>query len=430
MLEFNMPVHESWNIVHIAMQVPESHQIYVCPENCMRGVVMTAYEMGAADRFSCVTVSERDLIVDNLETITIEGAAQAIEEMETWPKIIFLFTVCSHRFLSCDFNYVFRRLRERFPEIVFAHGYMDCIAQKEGPMPDEKLRREMYAFVPKSEKDECIVNLLGSEVTGTYQNNDLVQLLTDPGMKVRQLSDISTFDGYMKLGNASLNLCQFKAGDPGVRSFSEKLGIPYLLVLPFFDQTKIREQIEETASITEVKELLISTRSYLNDLNHNWQNARQKFKDFNEMNGRIPVVIDHLAVNCPYSLAEFLTDTGFEVRAVVADGPADYETDIYERLMQKCPSLISVSPTDPRLREQTYRNELRGSAEKILAIGPKAAWVYDTPFFVNQIENDGAYGIAGLNSLLAKMQEAVQSPKDLEHTIVRKALGLKSCIIQ
>ena len=51
-LEFNAPVHGTWNIVHIGMLVPECHQIYVCSDNCMRGVVLTAAEMDAADRFS------------------------------------------------------------------------------------------------------------------------------------------------------------------------------------------------------------------------------------------------------------------------------------------------------------------------------------------------------------------------------------------
>ena len=53
-LEFNSPAHGNWNIVHTGMLVPEAHQIYVCADNCMRGVVLTAAEMNAADRFSFV----------------------------------------------------------------------------------------------------------------------------------------------------------------------------------------------------------------------------------------------------------------------------------------------------------------------------------------------------------------------------------------
>ena len=70
-LEFNAPVHGTWNIVHIGLMVPECHQIYVCADNCMRGVVLTAAEMGAGYRFSSVLIEENDLYDQNLETITI-----------------------------------------------------------------------------------------------------------------------------------------------------------------------------------------------------------------------------------------------------------------------------------------------------------------------------------------------------------------------
>ena len=59
-LEFNSPAHGNWNIVHTGMLLPESIQIYVCADNCMRGVVLTAAEMNAADRFSFVIVEEED----------------------------------------------------------------------------------------------------------------------------------------------------------------------------------------------------------------------------------------------------------------------------------------------------------------------------------------------------------------------------------
>ena len=70
-LEYNSPVHGNWNIVHTGMLVPEAIQIYVCADNCMRGVVLTAAEMNAADRFSFVIVEEQHVLNGNLEDITI-----------------------------------------------------------------------------------------------------------------------------------------------------------------------------------------------------------------------------------------------------------------------------------------------------------------------------------------------------------------------
>ena len=424
MLEFNMPVHEGWNIVHIAMQVPQVHQIYVCPENCLRGVVMTAYEMGAAGRFSCVSVSERDLIVDNLETVTIDGASDVVEEMHAggeFPPVIFLFTVCSHRILSCDFDYVFKTLREKYPDIIWVHAYMDCIAQKEGLYPDMKLRKAMYEFIPRTHSDEKIVNLLGSEVIATKENNDIVAYYESQGIKVRQLSDIHTFDEYMQLGNACMNICMYKSGDYGVEAFSERLGIPYHLMLPFFEDLDLPE-IEKSKNITEKNNGGLPTFS----------EVKEKYREFQKQIENTPVVIDSMAIVCPYSLAEFMLDQGFNVTYVISDGAPAYEKEIAERLDKTHPELQTILPADPRLREENYRENLIGDfskdgSEKILAIGPMAAWVFNTPYFVNQIENDGAYGKLGMLSLLEKMKDAIANPKPIEKTVLQKGIGSSRC---
>ena len=106
-LEFNSPVHGNWNIVHTGMQLPESRQIYVCADNCMRGVVLTAAEMNAADRFSFVIVEEENLLNGNLEDVTIEGVTDVIKKLPEYPKAVLLFTVCLHHFLDCIWLSIF-----------------------------------------------------------------------------------------------------------------------------------------------------------------------------------------------------------------------------------------------------------------------------------------------------------------------------------
>lgn len=81
-LEFNSPAHGCWNIVHTGMLIPEAHQIYVCADNCMRGVVLTAAEMHAEDRFSFVIVEEQNLLSGNLEDVTIEGTADILRKLK------------------------------------------------------------------------------------------------------------------------------------------------------------------------------------------------------------------------------------------------------------------------------------------------------------------------------------------------------------
>ena len=132
------PVHGNWNIVHTGMQVPESIQIYVCADNCMRGVVLTAAEMNAADRFSFVLVEEQNLLSGNLEDITIEGVTDVLNKRKDHPEAVLLFTVCLHHFVGSNLNYIYRELEHRFPDICFIRCYMDPIMQKHGLTPDQK----------------------------------------------------------------------------------------------------------------------------------------------------------------------------------------------------------------------------------------------------------------------------------------------------
>lgn len=85
-LEFNSPCTCNWNIVHTGMLMPEAIQIYVCADNCMRGVVLTAAEMNAADRFSFVIIEEENLLNGNLEDVTIEGVTDVLNKTEEKSK--------------------------------------------------------------------------------------------------------------------------------------------------------------------------------------------------------------------------------------------------------------------------------------------------------------------------------------------------------
>ncbi len=81
----------------------------------MRGVVLTAAEMNAADSFSFVIVEEQDLLNGNLEDVTIEGVTDVLKKREDHPKAVLLFTVCLHHFLGSDLELYLQRTGATFP---------------------------------------------------------------------------------------------------------------------------------------------------------------------------------------------------------------------------------------------------------------------------------------------------------------------------
>ena len=249
-LEFNSPAHGNWNIVHTGMLVPEAHQIYVCADNCMRGVVLTAAEMNAADRFSFVIVEEKDLLGGNLEDVTIEGVTDVLNRLDKKPKAVLLFTVCLHHFLGSDLDRIYGELEKRFPEIFFMRCFMDPIMQKTGPTPDQKLRLAMYDAVPEREADPRCVTVLGSDFA-LDEGADICRLLKKNGICLRETPACETWEDYQKLGEGSLILNGYPAGKFGTEKQARRLGRPFLYLPGSFDYEEIQEQEEKLLGMLE-----------------------------------------------------------------------------------------------------------------------------------------------------------------------------------
>lgn len=190
-LEFNSPAHGNWNIVHTGMLMPEAIQIYVCADNCMRGVVLTAAEMNAAERFSFVIIEEENLLNGNLEDVTIEGVTDVLNKLEQKPKAVLLFTVCLHHFLGCDLDRVYEELEVRFPQIVFVRCFMDPIMQKHGVTPDQKLRKAMYDPLTEQKAVSGTVSLIGSDFT-LDESSDIRRILRTTGYTLKELPGCRT----------------------------------------------------------------------------------------------------------------------------------------------------------------------------------------------------------------------------------------------
>ena len=210
-LEFNPPVHENWNIVHIGMQIPEAHQIYICGFNCMRGVVLTAAEMGVQDRFSSVILYEDDVIDGTLWEATRDGIADVLRKLPKLPPCVIVFPVCTHHFAGVDMDSIYSSLEAEFPSVDFIRAFMDPIMQKHGLPPDQRLRKVMYDPLPICEPSPKTVTLLGAEFA-LEPDSDLRRLLAQNGYTLTELQDCKTYEDYLALSKGETFLCVHQIG--------------------------------------------------------------------------------------------------------------------------------------------------------------------------------------------------------------------------
>ena len=443
-LEFNPPVHGTWNIVHIGMLVPQSHQIYVCSENCMRGVVMTAAEMGLQDRFSCVTLEEKDLYSGNLEEITLEGVTDVLHKLarrrapEDMPKAVLIFPVCLHHFMGCDLKYVYGELEERFPSIRFVRCWMDPIMRASGPSPDQKLRRAMMDLTEPGEGGAPL-SFLG-DLLPLDQESEPARLIRaaesqkdgqvfDAGPKqgVRparayQIQDCHTLEEYMALGSAERVACRTSTALPALRAAARRLR-KEPLYLPFlFGYEGIRSQIRELSEALHVSpaEAGIDPEAEEAACEEALRRARQTL-------GSVPIAIDNVAVEHPLGLCRLLAEHGFNVREVYLDAFNPEEREDYEWLTVHTPELLICGTI--QVEGRVLHGEGRGSGRgQYLAIGPKAAWYNETPHFVNMVYDGGLWGYSGIRTLCARIEDAFLTEKDTRELVPRKGLGC-ACIL-
>lgn len=431
-LEFNSPAHGNWNIVHTGMLMPEAIQIYVCADNCMRGVVLTAAEMNAADRFSFVTVEEENLLNGNLEDVTIEGVTDVLNKLEKKPKAVLLFTVCLHHFLGCDLDRVYEELGTRFPEIVFVRCFMDPIMQKHGLTPDQKLRKAMYDPLITKEPDPLTVTLVGSDFV-LDESSDIKRLLKSTGHTLRELPACKTWAEYQQLGSAEIFVSCYPPAKYGAAMLTERLNRTHLYLPGCFDYEEIKEEIRnlikelqagwsrEDTSNTKCAD--ITSEEIEAFCQREITLCEDSINHAKSIIGGTPVVLDYLYHPRPLGLAKLLLEHGFHVTTVYLDSISPEEKSAFDWLKLHHPDLELRATIQTKMRVLP-----RGTEGKVLAIGQKAAWFSGSRNFVNMVQGGGLWGFDGIRGTMELMTEAFLEEKDPEDLIVRKGWGCESCI--
>ena len=411
-LEFNPPAHGTWNIVHIGMLVPQAHQIYVCAVNCMRGVVLTAAEMGARERFSCVVLKEEDILRGTVEEVTLRGISDALKKLPALPPCVIVFPVCTHHFLGVDMARVYRALENEFPTVDFVRAFMDPIFRKRLP-PDQRLRKVMYDPLPACEPDGRTVCLMGSDYA-LEQDSDLRVLLASGGYTLADIQSCGDYAAYKALARAGTIVSVHPGGRYGAEKTAQRLGRRHLYLPMSFAYDEIAAQERTLCQALDIPEPSFSDEIGKCDA---------ALSEALSVIGAAPIAVDVSAHPRPLGLARLLIEHGFRVTEVYADAVGDGEDAAFSWLLGNAPELL-ISPTvsaDMRVRP-------RVRTEKTLAVGQKAAWFTGTPYFVNLVQGGGLWGFSGVRRMALLMKEAFLTEKDTRDIIPRKGAGCESCI--
>ena len=406
-VEYAAPARGPWNIVHVGMLLPESHQIFVCAQGCLRGVVLTAAEMGASGRFSTIAVRENNVTDGDMEELIINGVRDVLSKLKKKPRAVLVFTSCIHHFTGCDLSYVYRKLRESFPDIDFTDCYMTPILRKTKISPDSKMRMQLYSLLRPCDVTADAVNFIGN-ITETLKDSEIVKLISSAGLEIRDICSCKSYDEYLKMSESRLNISYNPAAKQAGDELSRRLKRKHLYLPLSYDAEEIESSLNTLSNELQVPPM---------DLSEYKERAEKELKKTAELLSGTEIAIDYTATPRPLGLASLLLDNGFNVSSVYADSFTPEEKEVFFRLKEKHGELKIYATTDPKMPFSA------GNNADILAIGQKAAYFTGTRHFVNLLEGGGLYGFAGICRLMELMREAYLEEKDTKSIIQVKGWG-------
>jgi hypothetical protein len=408
-LQFNPAARGPWSIVHVGILVPESHQIFVCADGCLRGTVLSAHEGGFENRFSTVSVHENNIVDGDLEEQIIEGCSDVIKRLNYKPRAIEIFSSCLHAFSNCDEEYCNVELRKRFPDILFQDCYMTPITRNSGITPDEQMRLKMYSYLEESNDVDNSVAILGN-VFSLGENSELRRCIEKSSHLYRDITLCKTFDEYEEISKSEFFIYNLPSAEKGAKLLAKRLNKP-LYYSPI--SYRINEIKCEHIKLSKLFKVSLDTSETEIMIQSKITKLQEMLKDYS-------VAIDYTATYRVFNLAHFLVENGINVSTLYVEGVASEDIEDFNYLKENCPLIKLISPSSPGA---LFLHSSSSSNNKVLAIGQKAAYFESTDNFVNMIEGNGYQGFDGLLHLLEDMIDALITPKDTESIISVKAWG-------
>lgn len=407
-LEYATPARGGWNIVHTGMLIPEAHEIFVCAASCLRGVVLTAAEMHAEDRFSTVEIKEHNLLDGDMEDLLIEGVSDIIEKLPKRPPAVLIYTSCVHHFAGCDLDMMYRELRSRFPDIDFTDCYMNPIMRKSGMTPDQLMRSRLYMLLKEREKKKQAVAIIGNDLP-TRETSELLEILKAAGIKIHEITSCRTYEEYQEMAESSYYISYNPAAVAGGEMLSERLGGEHLYIPFSFDYEQIDAGFAKLGKILGIE---------IPDFTEKRKACEKALKETYELLGETPITIDYTYCTRPLGLAKMLLDAGFTVEKVYVDTITGEEKADFEYLQKHFPKLLLYPTIHSSMRFMAKKEMGNG-----LAIGQKAAYFENTNHFVNVVQGGGMLGYDAVLNTLKLMREAYLEEKDMRSLIQIKGLG-------
>lgn len=401
-VQYTSPAHGGWGVVRLAMLLPESYQLFVCPFACGRHGAIGAIKQKLKDRLSYLYIRESDIVSGSYENLIPEAVEQLFAVLPKRPKVLMIFVSCLDDLLGTDHRALEAVLAKAYPDTLFTFCNMNPISQEGKNPPPVSIRRKMYAVLRPGQIQERSVNLIGNPVP-VSPSSELYELLKLAGIeKVNHISDFQTFEEFQAMGRARLNLVTAAFGLKAAEDLKRNLGIDYLYLPVSYDLEEIKRQYGE------LFQKLGSDRKP--EFGGYQKKAEEKIAKALAFWKR-PIVIDHTAAAGIFEAADTLLNYGFSVEQILTPEPKGKEMLLAEEILKRHPETGLFHPQSHKVPA------LLGNRQDCLAIGYEAAYFTGSPYIADLVNDEGNFGFDGVGRLMDLIIRGLTEKQDLQKMI-------------
>ncbi|MDY3005377.1 MAG: nitrogenase component 1 [Christensenella hongkongensis] len=400
-LQYSSPARGGWSIVRMAMQVPQSYQLFVGPSACMRHIMLSSMELKIDDRISWLFIKESDIVSGSYEQLILRNVDEMLGQMNPRPRVFMIFVTCIDNLLGTDHDVFLKPLNEKYPETQSMVCFMNPITG-DGPAPPAvTIQDTMYSLLEKSGQKERAVNFIGNNLA-VEENNELVLWLKEHGIRSNHISNYETFDDFMQMGKSMLNIVVTPLALYAAKQMKLKKGIDYLYLPVSYTFDEIENGIREVCGKFEIEPPQLETER---------QKAQEALlKAAVKLDGR-PVCIDYAATYRPFGMARLLLEHGICVDTIYASECLPAEREDLRWLMKYKKEVRITQPEHYTMPGHVQKNE------DYLCIGFEAAYFTGSPHVVPLAADGEQYGFAGVRLLAERMQRECDHSYDLEKLV-------------
>ena len=387
-LSFFIPHHGR---AKISLCIPESFNLYLCPQACVRRVSIRALRNNTREAMGFLFMTEVDVATGLYEDCVADAVADILHSLESKPRAFFIHLNCIDDFLGTDENALLDALRTRFPEAGFAVVRMNPIAADRGFSTGLRIHDRLYSMLEPALHTDDAVNLVGN-FASLDADCELYEVLRAWGInEVRQLFVCKNYDAYQDLAASRLNLALAHIGTYAAENMETRLGIPHVYIPVDYSLEGVRRQYRM------IGEVLGCIDTALPTLEAASAEAQLAVARACEALGDTPVIVDSSAAMRPFALAKTLIEYGFNICAVFALHEKDDDAPNRDWLAQNAPGVAVVY-------SESYEGIRRlGLPDNAVCIGFDSAYLLKACRFVNIQKDEGLFGFQAVRRLMDLM---------------------------